>query len=322
MGAVKKKVKTRAQTPVKLLVADDDRAQAKRLVDFFKQNGFDARAVLGGRELKASLVNWKPDLVLCDLLLPQMNAFQLLTHIKNDPMFRRRNIGVLVTSAHKDPENLQEAFKRGARDFIMRPYLYQDLLNRVVLQCRDPREVKPPTNKEMAAHWNLVDMILAQALKTESIEEVLYNITQMLAKKLGGVRCSIIRTSTVLEGVVVASSDDPNIAGLKLDLVKYPEVQLVVNTKRTVAIDNLSESRALSGIKKHLKDVSFNSMIVCPVYYGDHTFGVISMRMPEGNKTLSDDDVRFMDMCSKIASLALSTRSADELSHWGLIPAS
>ena len=86
-------------------------------------------------------------------------------------MFRRRNIGVIVTSAHKDPENLQEAFKRGARDFVIRPYLYQDLLNRVVLQCRDPREVKP-TNKETAAHWNLVDMILAQALKPDSLEEV------------------------------------------------------------------------------------------------------------------------------------------------------
>lgn len=322
MGAAKK-IKTRAQSPVKLLIADDDRPQARRLVEFFKQNGFDARSVLGGRELKASLVNWKPDLVLCDLLLPQMNAFQVLTHIKNDPLFKRHNIGVLVTSSHKDPENLQEAFKRGARDFIIRPYLYQDLLNRVVLQCRDPREVKPPTNKEMAAHWNLVDMILAQALKTEnSIEEVLYSITQMLAKKLGGVRCSIIRTATVTDGVVVASSDDPNIAGLKLDLVKYPEVQLVVNTKRTVAIDNLSESRALSGIKKALKDVSFNSMIVCPVYYGNHTFGVISMRMPDTKKKLSDDDVRFMDMCSKIASLALSTRNVDELSGWGLIPAS
>lgn len=320
MGA-EAKIKTRAQVKVKLLIADDDRPQSRRLVDFFKQNGFDARAVYGGRELKASLINWRPDLVLCDLLLPQMNAFQLLRFVKDEPMVARQNMGVIVTSSHKDPENLDESFKRGARDFIVRPYLYQDLLNRVVLQCRDPREIKPLTDQDVAAHWHLVDLILAQSLKKQSIEEALYSITQMLAKKLGGVRCSVIRTSTMSEGVVIASSDSADIAGLKLDLIKYPEVQLVVNTKKTVAIDNLSQSRALSGIKKALKDVSFNSMIVCPLYYNGHTFGVISMRMPETKKTLSDDDVRFMDMCSKIISLTLKSRNVEELSKWGLIPA-
>src|SRR5690606_20778523 len=134
-----KKLKVRATVKLRMLVAEDDRQQARRLVDFFNQNGFECRAVSSGAEVKPLLINWKPNIVLADLLLPGMNAFEMLRYIKSEPALVKREIALIVMSSHNDPTNVNEAFKRGARDFIVRPYLYQDLLNRVVLQCRDPR---------------------------------------------------------------------------------------------------------------------------------------------------------------------------------------
>jgi CheY-like chemotaxis protein len=320
MGAAKK-IKVRSTEKIKLLVAEDDRQQARRLVDFFNQNGFEARATVSGTDAKSMLMNWKPKVVVADLLLPGMNAFEMLRYIKSEPSLVRHNITVVIVSSHNDPTNVNEAFRRGARDFIVRPYLYQDLLNRVVLQCRDPRFVQPYDEKETAAHWNLADLILTQAMQMDPLQPVLFNITQMIGKKMSGVRCSIVRTTTLSEGQVIASSDDPKVSGLKLDLTKYPEIQLVVNTKKTIAIDNLANSRALKAIKDQVKTISFNSMIVCPLIVKGSIFGVLSLRLPDSKKKLSEEDLRFMDMSSKIVSLAIGARDLGELARFGLISA-
>lgn len=320
MGAAKK-LKVRDPEKVRLLVAEDDRQQARRLVDFFQQNGFDARLAASGADAKGLLMSWKPHLVLADLLLPGLNAYEMLRFVNGEPALAKHKPSILVISSHNDPTNVNEAFHRGAKDFIVRPYLYQDVLNRVVLQCRDPRELKPYDEKDVAAHWNLVDLFLTQALEDRTLPGVLFNITKMIEKKLGGVRCSIIRCTTLSEGKVVASSDDPKIGALKLDLTKYPEVQLVLNTKKTIAIDNLASSRALKNIKSKVKTISFNSMIVCPIFYKKTIFGVISLRMPETKKRLSEDDIRFMDMSAKIISLTLNGRSIEELVKFGPISA-
>jgi len=316
-----KKLKTRATEKLKILIAEDDRQHSRRLVEFFHQNGFEARSAANGSDLKTIVTGWKPHMILADLLFPGLNALELLRYLKGEPSLIRSNIGVIVVFSHNDPTNVNKAFKLGAKDFIVRPYLYQDLLNRVVLQCRDPRFLKPVDENEGAAHWNLVDLILVQALAREPVHQILFNITKMIAKKMDGVRCSVIRTTTLAEGRVVASSDDPSVTGLKLELVKYPEVQLVMNTKKTVAIDNLSTSRALKSIKENVRSISFNAMILCPVTYQGSLFGVLSLRLPENKRKLSTEELRFMDMASKIISLAISGRPLNELVMFGPISA-
>ena len=79
-----------------------------------------------------------------------------------------------------------------------------------------------------------------------TLEEKLFGITKMAALKVGALRCSIVQQLTYEKGVVLASNDKKDIGGLALDLTKYPEIQLTVNTGKTIVIDNLSESRALS----------------------------------------------------------------------------
>jgi DNA-binding response OmpR family regulator len=316
-----KKIKTRNQEKFRVLVVEHDRPQARRLVDFLHQNGFETRSVAHVADTKQSLVTWKPHIVLADLLFPGLNAYELLRFIDGSPGLLRRKPVVLVTSPHDDPTNVAEAMQRGAKDFIVKPYLYQDLLNRVVLHCRDPREVKPFNEKEVAAHWYLVDLLLSQALEHQPLPQMLFHMVQMIAKKLDGNRCSVIRTTTLNDGLVVASSDDQSLSKWPLDLRKYPEVQLVINTQKTIAIENLSGSRALSKIQQELKSIHFNAMIVCPLQYRGKPFGVLSLRMPQTKKKLSEDDLHFADMAAKVLSLAVSAREVQEITPFGLVVA-
>lgn len=322
MVTTAKKIPVRVQEKIRVLIADDDGHACRRARDFLTQNGFDCRMCHNGVDAKKILLEWKPKVLLADLLLPNGNAFELLNHCQNEPSLRANNVAVLVMSGHNSEENIRESYQRGARDYLTRPLMYQELLSRVVFHCRDPRFISSETKNSIAANTDklkIADIVISQTLQKLDFEEVLHNITCMSALKTKSLRCSLVYGLTSDKGVVLASNDRKNIAGLALDLRKYPEIQIVMNTGKTVVIDNLDESKALSRIKNELKDIQFNSMIVAPIYYHYKIFGVISARMPPEQIKVDDNDVHFIDYVSKVLSLYLSTQSPETIAKYGLV---
>jgi DNA-binding response OmpR family regulator len=317
------KVKVRSTEKIRVLIADDDGQSSRRMQDLLSQNGFECRTTQNGTEAKKIMVAWRPKLVIADLLLPEANAFELLRFSQNEPSVRTQGIAIIVMSGHNNPENVREAYQRGARDYLTRPIMFQDLLNRVVFHCRDHREIDTKTLPgDPKDSLKIADLFVSQTLQNLKYEELLHSLTQMATLRVKGLRCSVVQHVTHEKGLVLASNDKKDIAGLNLDLKKYPEIQLVVNTGKTVVIDDLGESRALSQIKKEFKNISFNSMVVAPLYYHRKIFGVLSMRMPADRTHVETSDVLFLEFASKVISLYLSTQNPETISKYGLVPVS
>jgi GAF domain-containing protein len=112
-----------------------------------------------------------------------------------------------------------------------------------------------------------------------------------------------------LDGVVVTSNDNRSASGIRLDLNKYPEVLNAHNTGQLIAIENLELSPELKNIKAMLNDVNFNSMVVCPVFKDNQPFGVLSLRLPPEKETLSDNEIRFVEIVSHVVSLVISNQN-------------
>lgn len=318
MGAAKK-VKVRTSEKIKVLIADDDWQTGRRLQDFLSQNGFECRMTQNGIEAKKMLAAWSPRILLIDLLLPDANAMDILRLIKKDAYLQSKNTSVIVMSGHNSPDNVKMVYAHGASDYIARPIMYQDLLNRIVFHCRDPREVEPQKEKGSSESLQMASIVMDQMSSNESFHEVLHNITKMAAIRVQGLRCSVVQCVTQDKGVVLASNDRKDIAGMSLDLRKYPEMQLVMNTGRPIVIDNLEESRALSKIKNHLKDITFNALIVCPLRLRGKIYGVISMRMPSNLGRIKGSDVEFVEFVAKSLNLYLNTQDPQILGKFGLI---
>lgn len=317
-----KKPVARAIAKIKVLIADSDRPLARRISEFLTENGFETRQAYQGSDVRSSLVNWRPDLVLIDLMLPNGNAFETLYYKENEPALKKHDCKFIVLSSHSNPENMARAFERGANDYVKKPFLYPDLLDRIVLHCRQKPTVADSLQvADIPAHWTMTELLLDQALEQKPVEQVLFHLAQMIATKMEAVRCSVVRSVTHTQGGVIASSDDHNVSGLPLDLSKYPEIQLVVNTGKMIAIENLESSKALKKIKGELKSIHFNSMIVCPLFYRGKSFGVISVRMPPERKKLSDEEIRFVGMAAKVMSLVLSGYDIAQMTKFGLISA-
>src|SRR2546422_10863168 len=92
-------------------------------------------------------------------------------------------------------------------------------------------------------------------------------------------RCSIL-TVDEKDGrcMVLASSDDPHISGLLLDMDKYPEVRRAIETRGTVVINDGSREPLMEPLKKTLEKLGFHSIMVLPILYQDTLLGMLFLR--------------------------------------------
>ena len=103
--------------------------------------------------------------------------------------------------------------------------------------------------------------ITSATTSTLDIKEVLYLIAQRIALMVDARRCSILAVDEK-DGrcMVLASSDDPHISGLLLDMDKYPEVRRAIETRETVVINDVSREPLMEPLKKTLEKLGFHGM--------------------------------------------------------------
>lgn len=304
--------------PIKVLIADDDNQLSRRLADYIQDRGFLAKVVNNGKDARTAIVEWKPRFILADLMLPEGNALSLIDFIKNEYALRHSFMHVIVMSGHNVETNVRQSLSRGAKDYVVKPFRHEDMVKRLVFHSRSYKKLKDLSAKEFtqvdeaSLMLHLTDLVLRQALSAPSLEDILFNLARMVSMKVDGVRCSIINCHDQQTGFVVTSNDDRSAAGIQLDLYKYPEVLHVLNTQSLIAIENLQDSSELRHVADRVKDISFNSMIVCPVSRSGVPFGVLSLRMPPEKQTVTDNEIRFVEIVSHVVSLVLGNEMHKE----------
>lgn len=296
---------------IRVLIADDDNQLSRRLADYISDRGFEARVVTNGKDARAQILEWKPRFILADLMLPDGNALSLIDFIKGEKGLRHSFMNVLVMSGHNVEGNVRQALARGAKDYIVKPFRHEDVVKRLVFHSRSYRQLKDISAKdfsridEPSLMLHLTDLVLRQALGGQPLEDILFNLTRMVTMKVDGVRCSVIHCHDQKMGTVVTSNDNRNATGITLDLYNYPEVLHVLNTQTLIAIENLDDAVELRQVREKVKEISFNSMIVCPVTRHGLPFGVLSLRLPPEKQTVSDNEIRFVEIVSHTISLVL-----------------
>ena len=110
----------------RILVVDDDRTQLA-LVESILKAEYDVTTVMSGKgALECLSKNLVPDLVLLDVLMPEMDGFD--TYDKIQAML---DLPVIFLTAVNSPEEIQKALKIGAIDYITKPYIMKNFTNRV-----------------------------------------------------------------------------------------------------------------------------------------------------------------------------------------------
>lgn len=110
----------------KVLVVDDDRALARALAINLKARGYDVEVALTGREALESASRSRPDVVVLDLGLPDIDGLEVLHGIRG-----WTSVPVLVLSAREEQAEKVAALDAGADDYVTKPFGMDELLARL-----------------------------------------------------------------------------------------------------------------------------------------------------------------------------------------------
>lgn len=112
-----------------VLVVDDQPANLQLVGSQLAAAGFDVMPARSGAQALARIAARMPDLVLLDLLMPEMDGFELLERLRADP--RLAALPVIVLTALQERELLVRAFAAGAVDYLTKPCVVEEMLARV-----------------------------------------------------------------------------------------------------------------------------------------------------------------------------------------------
>ena len=129
-----------------LLVVDDDPFIARLLEIELRAAGYDVRVASDGAQALTAAQERCPDLVLADVMMPNMDGFELTRRLRQDP--RTAAVSIIMLTARGLSADKLEGFAIGADDYIVKPFDTPELLARirgVLRRSRDMRAQSPLT---------------------------------------------------------------------------------------------------------------------------------------------------------------------------------
>jgi diguanylate cyclase (GGDEF)-like protein len=118
----------------KILVVDDSRTQLDWLVEVLEKEGYAVQTAIDGRDAIRKVRTESPDLVLLDMILPDMSGLEVLRLIK--PSDDSQFLPVIIQSSKSDIDSKVEGLRIGAHDFLVKPFAEQELVARCANMLR------------------------------------------------------------------------------------------------------------------------------------------------------------------------------------------
>jgi two-component system, OmpR family, KDP operon response regulator KdpE len=127
----------------RILIVDDE-PQLQRIIRVgLTAHGFEARIAADGNSALATIREWRPDLIITDLSMPEMDGLSLCRQIRSES-----NIPIIVLSVKWEESVKVEALDAGADDYVTKPFGMDELLARVrsLLRRISVKRTEPETN--------------------------------------------------------------------------------------------------------------------------------------------------------------------------------
>ncbi len=138
----------------KVLIVDDSQLMNQMIRDILEASGYEARSALGGEEALAVVDSWKPELILLDVMMPDMDGFEVCRRLRQRE--DTRSVPIIMVTAKASIADKQEGFEAGADDYITKPFEPTELKLRLSAllkrSSRIPSETTQPDNKLLVVH--------------------------------------------------------------------------------------------------------------------------------------------------------------------------
>jgi DNA-binding response OmpR family regulator len=169
-----------------IMVVDDQPANLKLMEDMLRQQDYLVRSFPRGRLALAAALQQRPDLILLDINMPEMNGFEVCRRLKANENLN--SIPVIFLSALNETEDKLNAFRCGGLDYITKPFQIEEVQARVEtqLQVQRARQVERDLLEKtlIGAIKSLVDLLQlcgpAVSQRSHAIKDIVMHVVARL----------------------------------------------------------------------------------------------------------------------------------------------
>lgn len=132
-----------------ILIADDEKTVRQLLELVLQGQGYEVIAAANGNHLIRLAQEFIPDLVLVDLMMPELDGYEAIRQLRNDR--RTAHIPLIILSARSSPNDVVTGFQIGADDYVTKPFNVPELLARIKQQLQ--RTATTKNARESTVAW-------------------------------------------------------------------------------------------------------------------------------------------------------------------------
>lgn len=147
-----------------ILVVEDNPAMNNAICDILELNNYSVHSAHNGREALDYLQKERPDVILCDIMMPQMDGYTLLRHTRADE--RLRTLPFIFLTARSSEDDRRQAKTIGIEDYLVKPVDPEDLTIAVENALRRSRNLAIETQTQMDSLRNQIVRTLQHEFRT------------------------------------------------------------------------------------------------------------------------------------------------------------
>lgn len=164
-----------------ILVVDDNEMNRDMLSRRLERQGYRSLLAEDGAQALELLAAHDFDLVLLDIMMPRLNGYQVLEHIKQDAALR--HIPVIMISAVDDLDSVVKCIEMGAEDYLFKPF------NPILLKARINASLEKKRLRDRERHFlagaALPASVAEQVQRGETVAEMFTEVTALVARVSG-----------------------------------------------------------------------------------------------------------------------------------------
>lgn len=148
---------------MKILIIEDNPVNIIYLESLLKKQQIEIESAVNGKLGLKKAVNFKPDIILLDVIMPGIDGYEVCKHLKKNQL--TKNIPVIITTALSDVKSFKKAYDAGASDFLNKPLKEHEILLRINVHFQN---------------YKLLEQLKEANIQYEAQVEELKQITQNL----------------------------------------------------------------------------------------------------------------------------------------------
>ena len=293
-----------------MLVVSGDASLVAQIGAFLAETDIRCAFAEDRRRIGQVFGDARPDIALVDADLGADETIAACAELR--AIARTEKLAVLVLIGAMDDASVTALLKAGADDFIGRHIKALSFRARIDANLRRVAAMKTLALKVHDSEA-LIE-VTSRLVGSPDVLDNLHDVTMLIARELKVDRCSIVLVRPQRDfGLVVTSSDDPEIRSLAINLKRYPEITHAAKSGTPLIIENVEGARVLEEVLPTLKRAGVSSVALFPIVRQGDTLGVIFLRFLGRRQKFEEREIVFCQTVANAASIALRNAEILEL---------